>query len=179
MRFWRKRKDRPLTCTYDIRARVIKGELCGTLVTHEFLPEARPGRNLPGLHYVPIGPPLGKRLYVMCPRHFRRHNRRFRADPRREPEWRMRFLAVGNRRIDWAMTENGVITVTPELGWMPAGYVVYVVQHEFLHWVLERDLGLVASAQLDLLHRRHMRCLGGHSLETFLAGIDLDRQPPL
>ena len=68
--------------------------------------------------------------------------------------------------------QEGTIYLSCEMAYRDSEeHFLYIIQHEWTHWLLESMFGRYTSAQLDTLHRRPLTCLRGHTIETFLTNM--------
>jgi hypothetical protein len=70
--------------------------------------------------------------------------------------------------VDAAYDPNGNrIIVMPRFAENEQEKMVYILAHETVHWILNREFGLVTSLSFDILYKRPLHCLGHHSLMTY------------
>lgn len=62
---------------------------------------------------------------------------------------------------------KSLIYVTRAFGEEDAVRQLFVLSHESLHLVLRRYFGSATALELDILYKRSLRCLGGHSMMTY------------
>jgi len=83
---------------------------------------------------------------------------------------RLKTIRVGQLHV-FAAYRRGTIYVTEHFANCTPEQMVYTLSHETVHHVLNRDVGFLTSIAWDILYKRSLTCLGGHSVFTF----DLNR----
>ena len=91
---------------------------------------------------------------------------------------RLKTVQVGNLVL-FALHKGGTIYVTEHFATLTPEQMVYVLSHEMLHHILNRDEGLLTSIALDIFYKRPLTCLRGHSIHTFLLNQILSAGKPL
>lgn len=164
-RFWKTRSPKSGSeRTRRVCVRLITRR--GTEVGHRFEP-VRVGRD-PGYRTVIGGPSAALlRRVTVCPKHYDRINRRTRQGPGESwPDPLYTLARLGDKL--YGLYSRGVMQLDIRmLDDKPPEVAVYVVVHEFLHWVIERDEGSAASTQLDMIHDEPLRCLNYNTLRTW------------
>jgi len=128
----------------------------------------------PTFHIMVIGEPFHRGVVLVCPRHYRQVNRQTRQTFfRRRPEPYFTFANLYdpvNKVRGMCDLKTGAIYLDAQTASDPLEpeHLIYTINHEYLHYILGRDLGWAAAGQLDLLHRRPLQCLNGNTLQCWL-----------
>ena len=80
---------------------------------------------------------------------------------------RLKTMRVDDNLALFALHKGGTIYVTEHFATLTPEQMVYVLSHETLHHILNRDKGLLTSIALDIFYRRPLTCLRGHSIHTW------------
>lgn len=120
-------------------------------------------------HWSLTGDLRHSRLFGMCEFHFRFYNlmtRRWRRSEPAAPDIKIMHTDVPT--LSGALhPARDRIYVTQHFGEEDAVRQVFVLAHESAHLVLRHKFGAAVSLEFDILYKRSLRCLDGHSLMTW------------
>ena len=110
-------------------------------------------------------------IIPICPKHFMAFDRVNRVRFWRHnhvPEVRSAIVADDSLVNAYYTLKDDVVYVTQRFAALESEQMVYVLSHEAIHRVLSCYFGLMTSAAFDIIYKRSLRALGGHSLHTWM-----------
>ena len=105
----------------------------------------------------------------MCDPHFRLYNlmsRRWRRSEPEAPEIRAVRTDVP-ALTGYLHTARDIVYLTQVFAEKETEYQLFGLAHETVHLVIRQEFGAATSLALDILYRRSLRCLRGHSMMTW------------
>src|SRR5207249_10504525 len=120
------------------------------------------------------------RLFGMCNKHFRFYgfmSRRWRRGDPEAPEIRTVRTNVPTL-TGYLHRAQDIVYLTQVFAEQTTEYQLFGLAHETVHIVIRREFGLPTSLALDILYKRSLKCLRGHSMKTYeLAALSAQSAP--
>ena len=108
-------------------------------------------------------------FYAMCDPHFRYYNlmtRRWRKSDLVAPDIETVHTDVP-KLTGYLHRAKNLLYLTQVFAEQETEYQLFGLAHETVHLVLRRDFGGATALALDILYKRSLRCLRGHSMMTW------------